>query len=128
MEKLVNGIHHVSMKCCGQAEFEKTLKFYSEVLGIPVLRSWAGGAMLDTGSGIIELFPDAKEPKDAGVIRHFAFAVSDVDACAKAVKAAGYDLYVEPKDVVIPSDPAFPIRIAFCKGPLGEDIEFFQER
>jgi hypothetical protein len=32
------------------------------------------------------------------------------------------------KDVVIPSIPEFPIRMAFCKGPLGEEIEFFKER
>lgn len=32
------------------------------------------------------------------------------------------------KDVLMLSEPPFPIRVAFCKGPLGEEIEFFQER
>lgn len=32
------------------------------------------------------------------------------------------------KDVLMLSEPPFPIRGAFCKGPLGEEIEFFQER
>ena len=34
----------------------------------------------------------------------------------------------EPKDIEIQSDPRFPARIAFCHGPLGEDIEFFCEK
>ena len=26
------------------------------------------------------------------------------------------------------TNPVFPAKIAFCYGPLGEEIEFFQER
>ena len=33
--------------------------------------------------------------------------------------------YVEPKNIVIPSDPEYKARIAFGRGPLGEEIEFF---
>jgi glyoxylase I family protein len=29
---------------------------------------------------------------------------------------------------LIASTPVFPARIAFCRGPLGEEIEFFQEK
>ena len=32
------------------------------------------------------------------------------------------------KDIVIPSQPEFPVRVAFCNGPVGEEIEFFQEK
>ena len=46
----------------------------------------------------------------------------------EAVKAAGYEVFIEPKDIVIASNPPFPARIAFCRGPLGEEIEFFQEK
>ena len=46
----------------------------------------------------------------------------------KAVREAGYLITVEPKDVVIPSQPEFPVRVAFCNGPVGEEIEFFQEK
>ena len=35
---------------------------------------------------------------------------------------------IEPKDIVIPSEPEYKARIAFGRGPLGEEIEFFQER
>lgn len=51
----------------------------------------------------------------------------DVDACVDAVKKAGYEVFIEPKNIEIASIPVFPARIAFCRGPLGEEIEFFQE-
>jgi glyoxylase I family protein len=35
---------------------------------------------------------------------------------------------VEPVDKVIPSAPPYPVRLAFCIGPLGEEVEFFCER
>lgn len=38
------------------------------------------------------------------------------------------EVFVEPKDIEIQSDPRFPARIAFCRGPLGEEIEFFCEK
>ena len=52
----------------------------------------------------------------------------DVDSLAEKVKDAGYELIVEPNDKVIKSVPEYPIRMAFCIGPLGEQIEFFYER
>lgn len=51
----------------------------------------------------------------------------DVDACVDAVKKAGYEVFIEPKNIEIASMPVFPARIAFCRGPFGEEIEFFQE-
>lgn len=124
----IKGIHHVSLKCCGQEEYEKTLHFYEEVLEVPVVRKWDAGVMLDTGAGIIEIFCNGEEQPPQGVIRHFALATEDTDACVEAVKAAGYEVFIEPKDIVITSNPPFPARIAFCRGPLGEEIEFFQEK
>lgn len=84
--------------------------------------------MFDTEAGLIEIFANATETLDKGIIRHFAFAVEDVDACAKAVTEAGYQVFMGPKDIAIPSEPPFPARMAFCYGPLGEEIEFFCER
>lgn len=125
---LIKGIHHVSMKCSSTEEYEKTIDFYKNILGIPVAREWQAGIMLDTGNGIVEIFNDGDDASGKGVIRHFAFATDDVDACVEAVKAAGYEVFIEPKDIEIASTPAFPARIAFCKGPLGEEIELFEEK
>ena len=125
-------IHHVALKCCGTVEFEKTVAFYREVLGIPVLRTWgagtASGAMLQTGSGIIEIFASAESRLEQGAVRHFALATDDVDSAVRAVRAAGYAITVEPKDLVIPAQPPYPVRIAFFIGPVGEEVELFQER
>ena len=132
MSALITGIHHVSMKCCSLAEFSRTVDFYHRTLGLPVLRRWGSdeqpAVMLECGSGVIEIFADATEELPQGCIRHFALATPDVDACAKAVQAAGYEITVLPKDIEIESQPVFSARIAFCIGPLGEEIEFFQEK
>lgn len=125
---LIKGIHHVSMKCVDRAEYKKTISFYRDILGILVVREWDNGIMLDTGSGIIEIFNDGEQRLNQGTIRHFAFATDDVDGCVEAVKKAGYEVFIEPKDIEIQSNPKFPARIAFCRGPLGEEIEFFNER
>lgn len=124
---LIKGIHHVSMKAAAGEEYNKTVVFYKDVLGLTVVRQWDGGIMLDTGSGLIEIFNNAGEHLDKGIIRHFAFAVSDVDECVKSVTEAGYRIFLGPKDIEIPSACPLNARIAFCYGPLGEEIEFFCE-
>ena len=87
---LIKGIHHVSMKCSSTEEYEKTIDFYKNILGIPVAREWQAGIMLDTGNGIVEIFNDGDDAPGKGVIRHFAFATDNVDACVEAGKTAGY--------------------------------------
>lgn len=130
MLDLIKGIHHTALKCAGMEEFEKTIHFYKDVLGISVARTWGegteSGIMFDTGDGIIEIFANAEERREQGAVRHFALATDDVNGCVQAVREAGYDVFVEPKDIIIPSDPPYPARIAFCFGPVGEEIEFFQ--
>ncbi len=126
----ITGIHHLAIKCRGVAEFDKTVGFYRDILGLPVARTWGEGAgvgiMLDTGAGLLEIFANADDTPTVGAVRHFAFDVADTDACVAAVRAAGYPITMEPNDIVIPSDPPYPARIAFCRGPVGEEIEFFQ--
>ena len=131
MGSLICGIHHVALKCDGTAEFEKTLHFYQDIFGLEPVRSWGegenAGAMLSTGDGLLEIFASGRKLPQ-GAIRHFALRTERVDDCVAAVRAAGYPITVEPKDIVIASNPPFPARIAFCTGPVGEEIEFFQER
>ena len=127
---LVQGIHHVCIRC-EKPEIEKVKEFYQGVLGMPVIRSWGepelAGFMFDTGAGLVEVFTDAEGQLPQGSIRHFALKTDDVDGCVKAVREAGYPITVEPKDIVIPSQPEFPVRVAFCNGPVGEEIEFFRK-
>lgn len=128
----IKAIHHAALKCCGAEAFETTVKFYRDVLGLRVVRTWGqgeeAGAMLDTGSGLLEIFANGKKDLPQGAIRHLAFATDHVDACVEAVRVAGYTIQVEPKDIVIASQPEYPARIAFFIGPVGEQIELFQEK
>lgn len=125
---MVKGIHHVSMKCGNAEDFQKAKDFYCGLLGLPVCREWPAGVMLDTGGGLIEIFNNGEGEFGHGAVRHFALADTDVDATVEKVRQAGYQILTEPRDIVISSEPAYPARIAFCVGPLGEEIELFQER
>ena len=125
--RLIQGVHHVCMKCCDEAQFAKTQDFYGNVLGLPKVREWSGGVMFDLGGTLLEIFSNDSRNRSMGVWQHIALATKDVDACVKAVSEAGYQITVEPKDIVIASEPPLPARIAFCIGPMGEEIEFFHE-
>ena len=125
---MIKGIHHISMKCGSQEELSKVKDFYINILGLKLIREWPDGIMLDTGDGQIEIFTNAEGEHRLGAIRHFALLTDDVDEITSKVKAAGYEVIVEPNDKNIPSNPEYKIRMAFCFGPLGEEIEFFQER
>ncbi|MCQ2501353.1 MAG: VOC family protein [Lachnospiraceae bacterium] len=129
---LIKGTHHVALKCKSAEEFEKTILFYTKVLGLEIIRSWGegddAGIMLNTGNSILEIFAAGKVSDSTGSVHHFALATDDVDACVAAVREAGYPITTEPEDIVIPSTPGMPARIAFCIGPVGEEIEFFTEK
>lgn len=125
---LIKGVHHVCMKCVTAEQFDEVRKFYGEILGLPVVRSWAAGIMYDLGGSLLEVFSNGAEALPQGVWQHIALATDDVDACVKAVSDAGYAITIEPKDIVIASEPPLPARIAFCIGPMGEEIEFFCEK
>ena len=125
---MIKGIHHVSMKCGTSEEMEKVKDFYVRILGMHICREWESGVMIDSGSGLIEVFSNGEGEHIKGAIRHIAFLTDDVDETVSRVRNAGYTIFVEPADKVINSCPEYPFRMAFCYGPLGEEIEFFCER
>ena len=87
--------------------------------------------MVDTQKPVIELLPitEGLEPSwMRGYIEPGFTATDNVDGLADRIRDAGYTVFVSPRDVTIPSEPPFPIRMAFCIGPLGEEIELFMER
>lgn len=123
------GFHHIAMRV---SDFDASVWFYTQVLGMTERVCWGEGSkraiMLDTGDGnYIELFAGgSKEPRPEGMILHFALRTDNCDAALERARAAGMQVTMEPKNVEIPSIPPTPVRIAFCKGPDGEVIEFFQ--
>ena len=125
---MIKGIHHISMKCGTAEELAKVREFYIELLGLKIVREWAEGIMIDTGNGLLEIFTNAEGTRSLGAIRHMALLTDNVDEIVAKVKATGYEVFIEPNDKVIDSNPPYPIRMAFCYGPLGEQVEFFCER
>ena len=130
MGNLITGTHHTAIRCCGEEQYREALSFYTETLGLDLIRTWGegagSGAMLDTGSSIIEMFADAEPGRKMGMVEHIALETEDPDACVEAARAAGCVIRDEAYDIVIPSDPGYPARIAFCFGKAGELIEFFK--
>lgn len=131
MKVSISGIHHVCLKCTSLEQFEKTVQFYQDILGLDVIKRWGtekeSGIMLDSGSGLIEIFANAEHELQQGAIRHFALAAEDVDACVAAVRENGYKITVLPKTITPTWKAGSSAKIAFCIGPVGEEIEFFQE-
>ena len=76
---------------------------------------------------MLEIFCNGPGIKTKGALRHIAFATDNVDEIVNKIKNAGYEVFIEPNDIVIKSEPECHARMAFCFGPLGEEIEFFQE-
>lgn len=126
----INGFHHIAFRA---ADFDATVKFYTEGLGFASLLTWGEGdsraVMLDVGNGnCLEVFaggtPDAKPE---GALLHFAFRTDNCDAAIKRAIAAGATVTMEPTEIPLASQPApAVVRIAFCTGLDGEIIEFFQ--
>ena len=126
----IRGFHHVAMKV---KDFSASTQFYTDVLGLCRGKSWgeAGSRvlMIDAGNGnYVELFEGGAGHAGDGAVTHIAFRTDDTDAVLARVKKSGAEITTDAKNVDIQSDPVFPVRIAFFKGPDGEIIELFQER
>ncbi len=123
------GFHHVAIRV---HDFDKSVAFYTEGLGFTERLRWGEGnsraILLDTGDGnYVEIFAGGvKLRKPDESIIHMAFRTTDVTIAIEAARAAGAEITLETKDIVVSNHPPTPIRIAFCKGPDGEIIEFFQ--
>ena len=129
---LLKGLHHAALRCCGKAEMDDVITFYCDVLGMKRLRSCGegveAGAMLDTGSGVIELFANAEPGRKPGQVDHIALATDQVDECMAACAKEGLKIIMPPKDIVVPCETPYPLRIAFVEGKAGEIIECCDEK
>lgn len=128
------GVTHIALNA---SDFERSLRFYTEALGFTVYRRWGKPeermiALLDTGDGsYIELFSNGVpsgevDTKQAGAFAHLAFHVKDTDAAYERAMAYGAESHIAPKYATLASEPPIHVRLAFVKGPDGEQLEFFQ--
>jgi glyoxylase I family protein len=123
------GIHHVALRV---KDFESSLRFYTSVLGLVERVRWNDPpkriVLLDTGNrSYLELFENGQNaPKPEDAFWHLAFRVPDAAAALEHCRKAGCEVWVEPKTLANLGGSGFDVHIAFCKGPDGELIEFFQ--
>ena len=125
---MITCIHHVALKCHGAEEYEKVKDFYQNILDLKMKGEWSGGCHLTAGNAVLEIFKKGAEEGGTGSIPHYSLGVDDMNKVCEVLTKAGYEVYNGPRDIELPLDPPVPATIAFVKGPLGEEIEFFQER
>ncbi|NOT27718.1 MAG: VOC family protein [Acidobacteria bacterium] len=132
----LSGIHHVSLRV---ADLDTSLKLYRDTLGFRLKTAFALNdrrfALLDAGnSGYLELVETQTPIHPAradDVIWHFAVRTNDVERALEAVVRAGYEVTRPAKGIDLMDtarDQAFSIRIAFFRGPDGEEIELFEDK
>lgn len=125
------GTHHVAIQ---SRDWDASLQLYRDVLGMKFVAEFGPEErrimLLDAGDGShIELFqPTGETPSPGGdapndPVTHVALATTDTRAAIEHVRAHGYEVTVEPKDLNL---GGLDVTIAFFKGPSGEVIEFFQ--
>jgi glyoxylase I family protein len=126
----INRVHHIAIIC---SDYEKSKRFYSEILGLKILREVyreeRGSYKLDLEVGNeyqIELFsfPDPPErpsrPEAAG-LRHLAFEVDQVRDAVTHLHANGISVEA------IRIDECTGKRFTFCADPDGLPIEFYEK-
>ncbi len=117
-------------------DFDKSLAFY-RALGMKVYTQWGEKtstadtriALLDMGSGsLVELFAKPELPEaGASPFLHFAFSVQNVDEAYRIALEAGAEPCKAPAELPLDSNPLrLTLRVAFVKGPSGEELEFFK--
>lgn len=122
------GFHHVGLKV---KDYDKTVKFYKEVLGLKEKLAWQMGddpavmLTMDDG-GILEIFGGGTDEDEANPRwPHFAIKVDDVAAMFKKAVEAGTKPRMEPAKLAIGG--TLNVEVAFVYGFGGEVLEFFKE-
>lgn len=126
----ITGFHHTAIR---SPQFDASLRFYTEVLGMKEKISWGKApdraVMIDAGDGnYVEIFERSEAaPAMEATILHFALRTDDCAAMLQKAREAGAEVTMETTDLTIDSSIGpVPVRIAFFKGPDGEVIELFQ--
>jgi len=148
---MFKGWHHI---CINVSDLERSLKFYTEILGLKVtLRADIDDAEISRAIAIpgakiaaaflevpgtptlIEMFeyvsgagrslPEDRMSSDIGV-QHVAFQVDDIDEAYQRLKSKGVSFLTEP--ITVPQDePNFAGgRICFFSDPDGTTLELLQ--
>ncbi|MFW5787617.1 MAG: VOC family protein [Halanaerobiales bacterium] len=126
----INGFHHLALKA---DDYEQTIEFYVQGLNFDIDLEWEmddgkRAAMVNTGNeNYLEIFEGREKEIQNGAYLHLAFSTSDCEQALTKAQNAGAEITQQPQELEIPSEPVKKVKIAFCKGPDGEIIEFFEE-
>ncbi|MBR1632014.1 MAG: VOC family protein [Paludibacteraceae bacterium] len=126
----LNSVHHIALIC---SDYAKSLRFYTEVLGLRVLaehyreqrRSYKTDLAIDDHY-VLELFSFPDPPRrltrpEAAGLRHLAFEVSNLDAAVIGLEQAG----VSHEAVRV--DEYTGKRFVFFQDPDGLPIELYEQ-
>lgn len=99
-------MHHVAF---GVRNFEKSIEFYTEVLGLELVFRNENMAHIRLGESTLELFRTedcSKLASDQAIgLRHFSIGVVSVSEACKALKAKGVEFYIENPSYAFFRDP-----------------------
>ncbi len=135
--EIIKGLGYAHVAIAAK-DFEKSLAFY-RALGLRIYTQWGQKtadsdtriALLDMGDGsLVELFAKPGmdvEETSASPYLHFAFSAQNVDEAYRIALEAGATPLKPPVEMPLDSNPLrMTLRVAFVKGPSGEELEFFK--
>jgi catechol 2,3-dioxygenase-like lactoylglutathione lyase family enzyme len=123
----ISGTHHVAIMT---GNLDALRRFYVDVLGLPIVgrikRTDINILFVGAGNTAIEIVERRTidtAGRNGGGWDHIALEVADIDATVAELQQQGIAFHVQPRD--FPAErPLF--RLAFCKDPDGNDVEFVQ--
>ncbi len=123
-------LHHIALNT---TRYKETIAFYKEMFEMREIRCWekggTPGCMLEMdGGAMLEIFGVSAKEESDGKFIHIAFSTEDVDSAYEKALTLGAVADMEPFDIIIPSNPQAPLRIAFVRGFGGERIELLTEK
>ena len=124
---MLKKIEHIGLEV---ADLDRSVRFYTEVLGLAVADTAAMGdlsiAFMQIGDSQLELLCWKKQHDGygkEGAFPHLAFTVDDIDSRVAHLRAKGVNCTSEA-----PMEALNGCKIFFFRGPDNEILELFQPR
>lgn len=122
MSNLFRGLEHIGIKV---QDMEKSIKFYTEVLGFEFINRMKPGdvelVFVKLGNTVIELIESDGSVYGDGVVNHIALNVTDILAAVEHLKRQKIEMISQEPKSIGPGKYNF-----FFRGPSGEKLELFQ--
>lgn len=107
-------------------DLDRSVAFYRDTLGIPLLFQVPGRPMAFFASGQVRLYLGVPESPEFTTRTVLYFHVEDIDAEYRRLAGAGVEFGGEPH--VVHRDGDTELWMAFCRDPDGHHVGLMQER